>query len=483
MVRAFPMPRMPLKLTRSNIVPLLVACALFMEHLDSTIIATALPEIARSMNEDPLRLSLAITSYLLSLAVFIPLSGWAADRFGARRVFRSAIVLFTVGSVLCGLSQTLLQLVGARILQGMGGAMMVPVGRLVLLRQVPKHDLVRVLAYVTMPAVLAPIIGPPLGGFIATTTSWRWIFFVNVPIGIIGYRLVSRFIDGGPEAQPPPLDFPGWILIGTGLASLLFGFENLGRNVFDTTIVRTFLLGGCALIGLYVLRSRRIAHPIVDLSLVKVPTFGIAMVGGALFRLAAGAQALLMPLLLQLGFGYSPLRSGLTTCAGAVGIFLMKPTATPIVRRLGFRRTLSINGALCGLLIAGCALFSINTPLLVIVGYLLLLGYLQSLQFTAVNAMSFSDVSEDRMSQAASFSSTTIQLSLSMGVGIAAQLLYASMSWRERTAIAAGDFWIPFVVFGTFTLLSAALFTRLTKDAGSTVSGHGPGKRPPAIAS
>jgi EmrB/QacA subfamily drug resistance transporter len=459
-------------LSRSNTVPLLVACALFMEHLDSTIIATALPQIARSMQEDPLRLSLAITSYLLSLAVFIPLSGWAADRFGAKRIFRSAIVLFTIGSILCGLSQSLMQLVGARILQGMGGAMMVPVGRLVLLRQVPKRDLVRVLAYVTMPAVLAPIIGPPLGGFIASHTSWRWIFFVNVPIGVIGYLLVSRFIAGGPEKEVPRLDLLGWVLIGSGLASLLFGFENLGRNVFEASVVRTFLLGGFALIGIYVLRSRRMAQPIVDLSLLKVPTFGIAMLCGIFFRIGVGAQALLMPLLLQLGFGLTPLQSGLTTCAGAVGIFLMKPTATPIVRRFGFRNVLALNGMVCGFLIAGCSTFSPATPHGFIVGYLLVLGYLQSLQFTAMNAMSFADISERGMSQAASFSSTTIQLSLSMGVGIAAQLLHLSMSSAGRTTIASTDFGTAYLFFGTCTVLSAFLYLRLAAAAGSGVSGY-----------
>ncbi len=459
-------------LSRSNTVPLLVACALFMEHLDSTIIATALPAIARSMHEDPLRLSLAITSYLLSLAVFIPLSGWAADRYGAQRVFRSAIVVFTVGSILCGLSQSLLQLVGARVLQGIGGAMMVPVGRLVLLRQVPKSELVRVLAYVTMPAVLAPIIGPPLGGFIVSHTSWRWIFFVNLPIGIVGYLLVARFIAGGPEKDVPRLDFPGWVLIGSGLASLLFGFENLGRNFFAPTIVRTFLLGGLVLIALYVLRARRIAHPIVDLSLLRVSTFRLSMAGGALFRIGVGAQALLLPLLLQLGFGYTPLQSGLTTCASAVGIFLMKPTATPIVRRFGFRKVLTVNAMVCGLLIAGCSAFSPTTPYWTLLLYLLTMGYLQSLQFTAMNAMSFSDIVEGSMSQAASFSSTMIQLSLSIGVGIAAQLLHASMTWRNRAVMEAGDFWIAFLAFGGFTVLSALLFARLTATAGSSVSGY-----------
>ena len=456
----------------SMLIPLIVACALFMENLDATIITTALPPIARSLHEDPLRLSLAITAYLLSLAVFIPLSGWVADRYGARRVFRSAIIVFTCGSMLCGAAQNMPELVAARILQGIGGAMMVPVGRLVLLRNVPKSELVTAISYLTVPALLAPLLGAPLGGLIATYASWRWIFYINLPIGLLGYWLVSRYIAEVREAEPRQLDLRGWSLLGAGLAGLVFGFETLGKDVLPPTLVWTMLGAGTLLVGGYALYARGRARVILDLSLLRIPTFAVVISAGSLFRVGIGAFTLLMPLLLQLGFGMTPLRSGLLTFGGAIGAMLMKLMAARIVRRFGFRSLLIANSVIAGTYLLACGLLRPEVPQALIVALMLSSGFFSSLQFTCLNAIAFADVTESRMSQATSFSSTAQQLSLSVGVGLAAQLLHLRLALRHEATLLPADFTWAFAILAAITVGSALLYLRLPTEAGASVSGR-----------
>lgn len=467
---------------RRVLVPLIVACALFMENLDSTVIATALPVIARSMGENPLHLSLAITSYLLSLAVFIPASGWAADRFGARFMFRAAIVVFVAGSVLCGLSGTMYQLVAARVLQGMGGAMMVPIGRLVILRSVEKRELVSAMAYLTVPALLGPVVGPPVGGLIATYGAWQWIFFINVPIGIVGFVLVSLFIEEVREPSTPRFDALGWAMAGLGLACVVFGFENLGRGLLPGGAVVALLAAGAALLVLYVGHMRRAVRPILDLALLAIPTYCASIVGGFLFRIGIGALPFLLPLMLQLGFGLTPFESGLITLSGAIGAIAMKTLAGRIVRRFGFRSVLIGNAVICAAFLMVNGLFTPATPHWLILGALLAGGFFRSLQFTAVNTMGYADLPDMRMSSATSLSSTAQQLSVSFGVGLGALILHLTLAVRGATVLAAGDFWPAFVVVGLISMVSALVFLPLPADAGSSVSGRQAGlaKQPAA---
>jgi len=469
-------------LSRQTIVPLIVACALFMQNVDSTVIATALPPIAAALHEDPLRLNLAITSYLLSLAIFIPLSGWTADRFGSRTVFRAAILVFTLGSVCCGAATNLWELILARIVQGMGGAMMVPVGRLVLLRAVPKSELVRAMSMLTVPALLGPIMGPPLGGFIVTYASWRWIFYINVPFGILGFLLVGRFIAEVREETAVPLDLRGFALAGFGLAALMYGFEMAGRGMLGPEFAALLLLGGTLLLGLYAVHARTTAAPIIDLGLMRIASFRGAIVGSGVFRIGIEGLPFLMPMLLQLGFGLSPLHSGLLSFATYAGAMTMKASATPIIRALGFRTVLVGNAVICALFMLSYSLFRPTTSHATIFLTLLAGGFFRSLQVTSTNTLVFADVPPALMSRATSFASMAQQLWMSLGVGVSALLLHVVQGVKGGP-LGAADFTPVFVINAAITLAAMAVFARLPVDAGAELSGHrAAGGRTPARA-
>ena len=463
---------MRLNLARRSLVPFIVACALFMQNLNSTVIATALPVIARSLGESPLRLNLAITSYLLSLAVFIPSSGWVADRFGARRVFIGAIVVFTLGSIACGAAHTLAELVAARILQGVGGALMVPVGRLLLVRTVEKSELVRAMSFVAVPALLGPVMGPPLGGLIVTYASWRWIFFINIPIGVLGIVLVNLLVGDPSETGRRPFDLVGFALTGIGLACLAFGFETVGRGALPILAVAGLLGIGAASIALYVGHARRVEHPIIDLALLRIPTYLAASAGGFLFRMGIGALPFLLPLMLQIGFGLSALHSGLLTFASAAGAMVMKTSAVRILRRFGFRLVLVVDAVISAGFLFGYSLFRPDTPHFLIFLALLAGGFFRSLQMTSINTLGYANVPPAMLSRATSLSSMAQQLSQTAGVATAALLLHLVLLVRGGDALAAADFYPAFVGIAVISLFSVPFFLRMPPDAGAEVSGH-----------
>lgn len=449
---------------------LIIATALFIENLDSTAIATALPAMAVDLGTEPIALKLALTAYLIALAVFIPVSGWVADRFGAKRTFVLAIAVFLLGSLACAASGSLGQIVAARFLQGAGGALMVPVGRLVLLRTVPKVELVQALSWLTIPALVAPILGPPVGGAIATYGDWRWIFLINAPMAIVGMWLGWRHV---PDLREPvqPLDWRGFVLSGGGLALALFGFSTLGRHLLSTSVaVGTLAVGLLALAG-YGWHARRHPHPLIDLTLFRCPTFRAGVVGGSIFRIGVGATPFLLPLMLQLGFGLSPLASGLLTFASAAGAMFMKTIAPDVLRRFGFRDVLLWNGVLALAMLAGFGLFRESMPAAVIFSVLLVSGFFRSLQFTSLNAIAYADIEPPRMGHASSLAGMMQQFSLALGVAIGGYALVAS------SAVAGVGQTRPIAFAGAFAivaLLSAPslwFFWRLRPEAGAHVSG------------
>jgi EmrB/QacA subfamily drug resistance transporter len=454
------------------ITPLIVATALFMENLDGTVIATALLAMAADLHEDPVALKFALTSYLLSLAVFIPLSGWAADRYGARKVFRSAILVFTLGSILCGMSSSLAEVVLSRVAQGVGGAMMTPVGRLVLLRTAPRQELVRALAYLTIPALIGPAIGPPLGGFISTYLHWRFIFWINAPIGLLGMALVTRYIPDLREEETWPLDVKGFFLSGAGLASLIFGLSFLGRDYAPSEMTIGLILFGAIALGAYVRHAREAPNPIIDLRLLRIPTFSVAILGGFVFRIGLGAIPFLLPLMLQAGFGLTAFQSGSLTFVAAIGAIAMKTTAQPILRSFGFRRVLIVNGFISVAFFCANGFFTMTTAHWLIMAALLVGGFFRSLQFTALNAIGYADIDQNDMSRATSFASAAQQLSLSTGVSVGAGVLEAVRGWHGGGALAADDFAPAFFLVAAIAAASTFFFWRLPENAGAELTGR-----------
>jgi EmrB/QacA subfamily drug resistance transporter len=464
----------PASASRPVFVALLVAGAFFMENLDGTVIATALPQMARSFGIGPVDLNMGMTAYMLTLAVFIPVSGWVADRFGARTVFSSAIGVFTFASILCGISNGLWQFTAARILQGIGGAMMVPVGRLVVLRITEKKDLMRSIAYITWPGLVAPILGPPAGGFITTYSSWRWIFFLNVPLGLIGMALATFWIVNDGEHAARPFDWLGFTLAGTACTAFMYSLELMGRQNPRWTTVGLFLGYSVAAGWMAVRHMRRSPHPLIEFDCLKVRTFAVTIWGGSLFRIAISVSPFLLPLLFQISFGMTAFQSGLLVLAVFAGNLSMKPVTTPVLRRFGFRNVLLVNGVITTVLIFCCGLLSPQTPRTVIVAVLFLHGLSRSMQFTSLATLAFVDIPKALMSSASSFSAVVQQMSMGMGVAVGAVALRAAAAMRGHLSAipALMDFHIAFGLAAVLALAAILDCFTLDPDAGAEVSGH-----------
>ena len=460
--------------SRAFLIPLIVACAMFMENMDSTVIATSLPVLARDLGESPIAMKLALISYVVGLGVFIPVCGWVADRYGTRTVFRTAIGIFMLGSLLCAVSNSLPTFVAARFVQGIGGAMMVPVGRIIIFRTIPKRDFVKAISYLTVPALFGPVIGPPLGGFITTYFHWRWIFVINLPIGILGIVLANRYIANLRDEVSGPLDIPGFVLSALGGSLMMLGLALIDGNlVSPLTAISMLVLGILALYAYWrhAVRSRqRATAPLLDLELLRIPTFQASVLGGSLFRIGLGAMPFLLPLALQEGIGMSAFESGSITCASAFGGLFMKSIASSVLGHLGYRKVLIFNAILAGMAIAACGAFTATTPHLVMLAVVLLGGFFPSLQFTSLNSIAYADIPTQDISRATSLASVIQQLSLGLGVTIAGLALQLSHYMQGHATIVSSDFWPAFLALGLFSVASIPLTRRLAPDAGDELA-------------
>lgn len=455
---------------RDRIVPLIIAVALFMENMDSTVIATSLPAIAADIGTNPLALKLAVTSYLLSLAIFIPASGWTADRFGARTVFRAAIAVFVLGSIGCALSGSLTDFVVARIVQGMGGAMMTPVGRMALVRTISKRELVGAMAWVTTPALIGPVLGPPVAGFITTYATWHWIFIINVPIGLLGVALATRYIPDVRTEEHERFDAVGMVLAGLGIGGMAFGLSVLGLNFLPWTVVGGLVFGGVCFVVAYLAHARKTYNPALDLSLFRVPTFFASVCGGFIFRLGLGALPFLLPLMLQIGFGMTPFQSGMITFATALGAMGMKWATANILRRFGFRNILVVNSIISSVFLAICAGFTATTPIVVMMVLLLVGGFFRSLQFTSINTIAYADIEPSRISRATALVSVAQQLAVSSGVAFGALAVELTIYFKGSNPLQATDFPPAFLAVAAISALSVMIFARLAPEAGAEMA-------------
>jgi EmrB/QacA subfamily drug resistance transporter len=453
----------------SRIVPTVIAGAFFMDGLDSSIISTSLPQMALSFHVSPPQMSAAITSYLISLAIFIPISGWIADRFGARQVFCAAIAFFTLGSVFCGLSQSLSTLVLSRIVQGFGGAMMTPVGRLILTRTFPKNQLMKAMSYYMLPGMLGPTMGPLVGGFITTYFSWHWNFFINVPIGFAGVLLALRFVPDIRMPRPSAFDVTGFLIIACGMGMAQFAIENLGRQTLPLSTELLLLAGAMAVLLLYGRYASKRLSPVLDLKMFQGRTFTVAVIAGNVIRAGIATVPFLLPLLLQVGFGLDPFHSGLLTFLNTAGAMSMRVWVSHLVRRFGFRAVFLAGIGLSSSLMAGFALFSVTTPHVLIAIYLFTFGVLRSGQMIGMGALAYSDVPAEDMSKATSIFALAQRLAQSLGVGISASLLAALAGTGP---LSVNDFRVVFIAIALLMASSALGFRRLKPEDGWQVSGY-----------
>lgn len=457
-------------MSRSTAIAALVAVTFFMENLDATVIATALPDMARTFGVAAVDLNIGMSAYMLAIAIFIPISGWLADRFGSRLIFGSAIVLFTLSSLLCGLSTGLESFVAARILQGISGAMMVPVGRLAVLRGTEKKDLVRAISVITWPGLVAPILGPPLGGFIVTHSSWPWIFYLNLPLGLLALIATLMLIPRHNETRRRRFDLSGFVLTSGAGGAFLYGVEMLGQRQHSLWAGAALSALGVVLAVIAWRHMRRRDEPLLNLDVVGVQTFRVSLVGGSLFRIAISTLPFLLPLMFQLGFGLSAFDAGLLVLAVFAGNLAMKPFTTAIMQRWGFRPVLLVNGMLGVLAIAACAWIdqAMGWPLILFI--LFVGGLSRSMQFTAYNTLGFADISKPRMSDASTLFSMFFQLSMGLGVAIGALLLRGAMRVHGNTGqVATADFQLVFLGVAVIAMLALLDNLRLPKDAAQAV--------------
>jgi EmrB/QacA subfamily drug resistance transporter len=453
----------PLDARTARILPWLVAVAFFMQTLDGTILNTALPAMAADLAEDPLRMQGVVIAYMLTVALLIPASGWIADRFGTRRIFFSALLLFSGGSLLCALSVSLPQLIGARIVQALGGALMMPVGRLVVLRAYPRSELVRVMSLVTIPGLIGPLMGPTLGGWLVEYASWHWIFLINLPVGALGAWFALRFMPDLRGAQRSQFDTLGFLLFGAAMLLITIALEGLGDMGMPHARVLLLLFGGAACLAAYWLRAGRIERPLFSPTLFHTRSFAVGILGNLFGRLGSGALPFLVPLLLQVALGYSPAEAGMSMIPLALAAMAIKPAAKGLIDRFGYRHLLAGNTLLLGALIASLGVTGQDTPLALLLVQLALIGACNSLQFSAMNTIALIDLQDQQTSSGNSLLAVVVQLAMGLGVASAAALL-GGFSSPQRDVL--GAFQLTFLCLGGLSMLAAAIFLQLGRHDG-----------------
>ena len=455
-----------------RLLPWLVAFAFFMESLDTTILNTAVPAISAALHVTPLSMKAVLASYTLSLAVFIPISGWVADRFGTRRVFAAAIGLFTLGSFLCGISSNIDALVACRILQGMGGSMMVPVGRMTLVRTFAKSNLLRAMSFVSIPALVAPMLGPIAGGLIVAYLHWRFIFFVNIPIGLAGLVLVYLYLPDYREEETHPLDVVGLILFGSGIALLSYVLEVFGDHTLGVREITGLLVVSLTLLAGYWVHAKTLQFPLLQLRLFRIRTFRAAVGGGLFTRLGIGGVPFLLPLLYQVGLGFTPIQSGLLLMPQALAAISVNWVILRLLARFGYRRVLVTNTIIIGMLLLLFATIGVHTPIWVIVALAFLYGAYSSLQYTSMNTLVYADTTEEETSAANSIFSTVQQMAISFGVATAglATAFFIPEHSQSNPALMIGGLHKALLSLGALTILSTTVFGSLKSEDGRVVS-------------